>query len=155
MRKADLKVGLYLAVNDYLAINDVSLMVNEVRAVASDCTQPIRIQCPAIALHATTVRSLPIESHAPRHPHKPGAETIAVAQLMEASVGLGERLLGDVLRVFAIAEDAISDTDGKGGRFDQPDLEFAGQVRIHGQAVVPGMESRSELGAIMHVALPR
>ena len=108
-----------------------------------------------VSSHPSPIRALAIEGHPPRHPYKPGAEPISVAQLREASIGLGKRLLGDVLGVFPITENAVCDANRERGRLDQPDLEFTGQVRVHCQAVIPGVQSRSQLGAIMHVASPR
>ena len=82
---------------------------------------------------APPVRALPIERHAPRHPHEPGPEPVAVAQLAEAAIRLGERLLRDVLGVFAIAgarcrrrETPASTTRPAGPRTPGPGPRFDG-----------------------------
>src|SRR6185503_17268946 len=112
---------------------------------------------------APAIGALPIERHAPRHAHEPRPEALAIPQLIETAIGLGEGLLRNILSVLAVAQDAIGDTNRERRRLDKARLEFprqlpglrslGGGALVHSQGAVPGMKC-SPLGAVMHVASP-
>ena len=80
-------------------------------------------QAPAIA-------SLAVERQTPRHPHQPGPEPLAVAELVEAAVRLDERFLRDILGVLPMAQHAVGHAKRQRRGFDQPRLELAFQRRV-------------------------
>src|SRR5262245_25674829 len=81
------------------------------------------------------VRAVSIDGQPPRHADQPGTEPLAIAQRLEGPVSSRERLLRDVFRVFALADDAIRNAEGQRRRLLQPRLEFLVEVlsRRHDQ----------------------
>ena len=65
-----------------------------------------------------------IERDPPGHTHQPAAESIAVAQLCEPAMGAGEGLLGGVLRVLVLPEDAVGHPERQRRRICEPGLEL-------------------------------
>ena len=99
----------------------------------------------AIPRRAPPIAPLPIDRQAPRHPHQPGPEPLAIAQLAEAPVRLDERFLRHVLGVLPVPQHAVGDAKRQRGRLDQPRLEFALELPIHGH------EATSQPGClVMH-----
>src|SRR5207244_6414575 len=77
-----------------------------------------------LAGRAPASRALAIDREPERHARQPGAEPVAIAELMKAAVGLRERLLRDVLRVLPVAQHAVGDAEGEGRRLHEARLEL-------------------------------
>src|SRR5262249_45438097 len=56
---------------------------------------------------------------------EPGAERVAIAELMEPVERSGKRVLGDLLGILTVAQDAVRDAERKARGIAEPGLERA------------------------------
>src|SRR2546425_6698072 len=92
--------------------------------------------------------SLRVDRQAPRHTDQPAPETVSIAQFRKAAMRPGKRFLGYVFRIFVMPQHAERDTKCEPRRLDEPCLEFAFELFVHGQEACgkPG-------GAFMYLRL--
>src|SRR5579863_5476008 len=76
------------------------------------------------ALFAAIRRAGAIEREAKRDADEPGAETIAIAQAFETTIGAEQSFLRDVLGVGGIAQHAARDAEGERTALGKPLFEF-------------------------------
>ena len=81
-----------------------------------------------LARRAAALGTAEVDREPPRHADEPAAEALAVTQVGKSSVGPGERVLGDVLGVLPLPEDAERDAKRECRGIRQPCFELPPEV---------------------------
>ena len=74
----------------------------------------------------------PVEREPPRRPHQPGAERSRSRSVPETLVCLGQCLLGDVLGILAVPQDAVGDAERERRGVGETSLELPLERLVHG-----------------------
>jgi hypothetical protein len=77
------------------------------------------------------LRSPSIESQPPGHPNEPCPEAIAMAKVSKSAVRLRKGVLGHILSVLPVAQDAIRNPKGEGRALDQARFELPIELLVH------------------------
>ena len=104
-----------------------------------------RCQWLRFAQRPPPIGPLAIERCAPGDAHEPGAETVAIAQMSEAPIGTRQRFLRHVFGVLPMVQDAVGDAKRQPRRLDEPGLEFANEIVLHGYEA-----GRQPIGVLIH-----
>src|SRR4029450_3629482 len=83
----------------------------------------------------------PVKPQPPCHPHEPGLEPVSIPELCEAPVGLGKRVLGNILGILPVPEHAVGDAERQRRGLAKAMLELPFEILVQ-RHERPGIPAR-------------